>query len=109
MPAIRSSRSLDALVLCALVALAGCAGASEPVDDAANSGPDAGRFEAGTGPHDAEIEPTDEGPRPPPCVDRDGDGFGMDCEPGRDCDDADPRVTNECYRCADPGNLRAGC
>lgn len=34
------------------------------------------------------------------CVDEDGDGFGTNCEQGRDCDDSDPDVTDECRRCA---------
>lgn len=34
------------------------------------------------------------------CVDHDGDGFGTNCSLGRDCDDADPAVTNQCRRCA---------
>src|SRR5690606_4509759 len=29
-------------------------------------------------------------------------GFGTGCGSGRDCDDADPSVGNECYRCAVP-------
>ncbi len=40
------------------------------------------------------------------CVDPDGDGFGLDCGPGEDCDDEDPAVTDECYRCATPAE---GC
>ena len=31
------------------------------------------------------------------CIDEDGDGFGMGCAAGLDCDDNDPTVTNECY------------
>ncbi len=40
------------------------------------------------------------------CDDRDGDGFGVGCGRGPDCDDADPRVTRECARCRVP---EAGC
>jgi hypothetical protein len=36
------------------------------------------------------------------CVDEDGDGFGMYCRLGLDCDDTDPAVTDECRRCAAP-------
>src|SRR5690348_14773907 len=36
------------------------------------------------------------------CIDEDGDGFGRDCDRGRDCDDADPSITNECRVCATP-------
>ncbi len=39
---------------------------------------------------------------PPVCFDQDGDGFGPSCALGADCDDGDPAVTNECYRCANP-------
>ncbi len=34
------------------------------------------------------------------CVDNDGDGYGQNCTIGNDCDDADPEVTNGCFRCA---------
>jgi len=34
------------------------------------------------------------------CVDEDGDGYGPNCTFGNDCDDADPEVTNHCFRCA---------
>src|SRR5690606_24154332 len=30
------------------------------------------------------------------CVDEDGDGYGRSCDKGRDCDDSDPEVTNDC-------------
>ena len=33
------------------------------------------------------------------CDDDDGDGYGMYCDHGRDCDDNDPDVTDLCYRC----------
>jgi hypothetical protein len=33
------------------------------------------------------------------CIDDDGDGFGRNCSAGRDCDDTDPQVTDECRRC----------
>jgi hypothetical protein len=40
------------------------------------------------------------------CIDEDGDGFGRSCEHGRDCDDEDPQVTDECIRCKQPNK---GC
>ena len=40
-------------------------------------------------------------PSNPACSDADGDGFGDGCAKGADCDDADPSVTNGCYRCQD--------
>jgi hypothetical protein len=33
------------------------------------------------------------------CVDRDRDGYGRNCDQGSDCDDDNPRVTDECRRC----------
>jgi hypothetical protein len=33
------------------------------------------------------------------CIDRDHDGFGRNCDKGKDCDDEDPNVTDECRRC----------
>ena len=40
------------------------------------------------------------------CVDEDGDGFGPNCTQGSDCDEQDPRITNQCYRCLSPA---VGC
>ena len=40
------------------------------------------------------------------CVDEDGDGFGLNCGDGLDCDDEDPEMTDECVRCASPSR---GC
>lgn len=37
------------------------------------------------------------------CVDVDGDGYGLGCAKGRDCDEADPAVTDKCYRCPHEG------
>lgn len=37
------------------------------------------------------------------CVDNDGDGYGDGCRAGPDCNDNDPAVTNECYRCKTGG------
>jgi hypothetical protein len=34
--------------------------------------------------------------RPNQCVDRDGDGYGIGCTLGVDCDDNDPTITTEC-------------
>ncbi|HEY2734497.1 MAG TPA: hypothetical protein VGI70_10965 [Polyangiales bacterium] len=36
------------------------------------------------------------------CIDNDGDGFGVNCSAGSDCDDDDPTVTDECLRCNSP-------
>jgi hypothetical protein len=40
------------------------------------------------------------------CIDKDGDGYGPNCTFGSDCDDADPEVTNQCFRCA---HIAQGC
>jgi hypothetical protein len=42
------------------------------------------------------------------CVDRDGDGFGTNCSSGRDCDDSNPGITDECRTCGG-GGLAKGC
>jgi hypothetical protein len=50
-------------------------------------------------------------------MDADGDGFGLYCSAGSDCDDSDPMVTDECVRCAtenlgcpcDPGTAPLRC
>jgi hypothetical protein len=36
------------------------------------------------------------------CVDADGDGFGVDCKAGPDCDDADETVFDDCSACSRP-------
>jgi hypothetical protein len=36
------------------------------------------------------------------CVDADGDGYGVYCVKGADCNDSDPNVTDECRRCRQP-------
>lgn len=36
------------------------------------------------------------------CIDEDDDGFGVNCAK-RDCDDTDPEITTECFRCTTPG------
>jgi hypothetical protein len=41
----------------------------------------------------------DEDAGPVTCIDRDRDGFGRNCDKGKDCDDEDPFVTDECRRC----------
>jgi hypothetical protein len=33
------------------------------------------------------------------CIDNDNDGFGAGCVKGLDCNDKDPAITNECYKC----------
>src|SRR4029079_7408380 len=38
----------------------------------------------------------------PTCVDGDHDGFGHDCPKGRDCDDRNAAITNQCRTCARP-------
>ncbi len=41
------------------------------------------------------------------CVDQDGDGFGDNCSAGRDCNDFNPTVTDQCFSaCSDPSK---GC
>ena len=78
------------LCVFALVAIAGCGGGS------GSGSEDAGGYAVGG----------DSGPRHL-CVDEDDDGFGVDCprEP-RDCDDQDPTITDECFRCVSPND---GC
>jgi hypothetical protein len=34
------------------------------------------------------------------CIDKDGDGYGLNCALGDDCDDGNPAITNGCYVCA---------
>jgi hypothetical protein len=36
---------------------------------------------------------------PPACVDHDGDGYGLNCALGNDCDDNNAAITNGCYVC----------
>ena len=36
------------------------------------------------------------------CIDEDGDGYGRFCSRGKDCDDSDPKITDECRRCGTP-------
>src|SRR5688572_29667351 len=36
------------------------------------------------------------------CQDEDGDGFGIGCAAGDDCDDGDPASTDGCYACLKP-------
>lgn len=38
----------------------------------------------------------------PRCLDADGDGFGVDCADGPDCDDADDTVFEDCSACSKP-------
>jgi hypothetical protein len=44
----------------------------------------------------------------PPCTDADGDGFGLGCAAGLDCDDTNRASTNECFACAD-SNTGCAC
>lgn len=51
------------------------------------------------------------------CVDADEDGYDLYCGASRDCDDEDPNVLDECYRCktenegcpCDPGTKPIYC
>lgn len=43
------------------------------------------------------------------CIDEDGDGFGRNCAGGADCDDTNPEITDQCYRCANDGTLGCPC
>jgi hypothetical protein len=48
----------------------------------------------------AEFDASSGGGRSNECIDEDGDGFGEGrCRYGRDCDDEDPDVGDECIRC----------
>ena len=78
MPNIRS------LLLTCLFALAaiGCSGSPKRTGTAVPSADDDGGVET--------------------CIDRDHDGWGKNCDLGSDCDDSDPRVTDECRRCLAP-------
>ncbi len=40
------------------------------------------------------------------CIDSDGDGYGVGCALGNDCNDSDPASTNECFPCTAG---QAGC
>jgi hypothetical protein len=42
----------------------------------------------------------------PVCQDADGDGYGLNCDAGEDCDDADDTVFENCGACDEP---REGC
>lgn len=33
------------------------------------------------------------------CIDRDRDGYGRNCDKGKDCNDEDANITDECRRC----------
>jgi hypothetical protein len=44
-----------------------------------------------------------------PCVDRDGDGFGRNCDLGADCDDRDPTRATECGPVALDGEAGPEC
>src|SRR4051812_24605078 len=69
---------------------------------------------SGDGHHDAEdmdaaVLSADSGTGSYECVDEDGDGFGKSCKKGRDCNDADPDITDLCFRCRDPKKPGKGC
>jgi hypothetical protein len=46
---------------------------------------------------------------PEGCSDPDGDGFGPGCTRGDDCDTSDAAVTDQCYRCREPGEEGCSC
>jgi hypothetical protein len=71
-------------LIAALITSAGCGDDSEPPDNFS-------------------VDDRDSGVGLRECIDEDDDGFGNQyCEEGRDCDDDDPEVTDECYRCVSP-------
>jgi hypothetical protein len=72
-----------------LLALAACGG------DDSDKSPGGGGTDIGGDGDDA-----------PVCRDADGDGYGLNCTPGEDCDDADDTVFENCGTCAEP---REGC
>jgi hypothetical protein len=41
----------------------------------------------------------DDGGSDDACIDADGDGYGKNCRLGKDCDDTDPKITDQCRRC----------
>ena len=51
----------------------------------------------GSAPFDGGIDPPD-----PVCIDRDGDGYGVNCPLGLDCDDSDPSIHEACEGVEDP-------
>jgi hypothetical protein len=67
----------------------------------------------------AAVKPSDEddGGMDDACIDADGDGYGKNCTKGKDCDDTDPKVTDQCRRClvvakdcpCKPGTTRLRC
>lgn len=110
-------RRVALITYCAAALLAGCAPVGSDVADG-DSLEDAATLTTQVAIEDAEPEastpsapPSLEQPLEPrdfpaTCDDVDGDGFGVNCTNGPDCDDGDPNVTNGCYRCAHPAT---GC
>jgi len=43
------------------------------------------------------------------CKDDDLDGFGEGCARGLDCDDGDAAISDQCYRCREPGTEGCAC
>lgn len=84
-------REIAAILMTWLVVLAGCS--SERADS----------------PVDPTVWPIEDAGPKRVCVDEDGDGFGDNCTFGPDCDDTDPEVTDECYRCATDGTEGCAC
>ncbi len=90
-----------------LIALAAGCTTTLPFDDAGDdAGTDAAQEAAVRGAPSASREFPIIAPLGPQCQDGDGDGFGLNCPNGQDCNDADRNSTNECYRCASPAT---GC
>ena len=109
-----------AILATALAAVIGCGCGGSLVGNedstvvvAFDTPPRAERMDAGDHPDGAEESYSDladvDAPPPPSCVDQDHDGFGAGCALGPDCDDHDPRVTDQCYRCIDPLRDHTGC
>jgi len=43
------------------------------------------------------------------CIDEDGDGYGVNCVPGNDCDDTNPNFTTTCPDCSKGGIVGCIC
>jgi hypothetical protein len=69
------------LVTCLCLVLAACGGSKHKTPASTSTGGD------------------EDGGADVVCTDEDGDGYGLHCELGPDCDDHDPDVTDECRRC----------
>jgi hypothetical protein len=104
---LRVRRSLALPFGSGLIALvAGCTTVLPNEDAGADAASDVAQEAAVRGAPSPSTEVPSTEPLGPACMDGDGDGFGMNCPNGQDCDDADRNSTNECYRCANPAT---GC